>query len=74
MVRLHRQYHGKGPTEAKTNLVDDTIICLLGCRFTPAEHSLRERSRGDIDPRTGSRWSDRDGESDGPIDFRELIR
>jgi uncharacterized protein YbcI len=40
IVKLHRQFYGKGPTEAKTFAVDDTILCILRGGFTTVEKTL----------------------------------
>ena len=40
LVRLHSRYYGKGPTRAKTYLVDDTVICILRGGFTTVERTL----------------------------------
>jgi uncharacterized protein YbcI len=40
LVRLHSRYYGKGPTKAKTYLVDDTVICILRGGFTTVERTL----------------------------------
>jgi uncharacterized protein YbcI len=40
LVQLHSRYYGKGPTKAKTFLVDDTVICLLRGGFTRVERTL----------------------------------
>jgi uncharacterized protein YbcI len=40
MVSLHRRFYGKGPTKAKTYVVDDTVICLLEGGFTTVERTL----------------------------------
>jgi uncharacterized protein YbcI len=45
LVSLHREYYGKGPTRAKTFLVDDTILCLLKGGFTVVEKTLIENGR-----------------------------
>ena len=45
LVSLHREYYGKGPTKAKTFLVDDTILCLLQGGFTVIEKTLIEDGR-----------------------------
>ena len=37
MVGLHKEYYGKGPTQAKTYAVNDTILCILKGGFTTAE-------------------------------------
>jgi uncharacterized protein YbcI len=43
MVRLHSQYYGKGPTRAKTYIVDDLVVVVLEETFTRAERTLVER-------------------------------
>jgi uncharacterized protein YbcI len=40
LVRLHSRYYGKGPTKAKTYLVNDTIVCILRGGFTTVERTL----------------------------------
>ena len=40
LVQLHSRYYGKGPTKAKTHLVDDTVLSLLRGGFTTAERTL----------------------------------
>jgi uncharacterized protein YbcI len=40
LVHLHKQYYGKGPTKAKTYLVNDTVICMLQGGFTIVERTL----------------------------------
>jgi uncharacterized protein YbcI len=42
LVRLHREFYGKGPTQAKTYAVDDTILCILRGGFTTVEETLME--------------------------------
>src|SRR2546422_6734158 len=47
LVRLHSRYYGKGPTKAKTYLVNDTVICILRGGFTTVERTLI--GEGDVD-------------------------
>jgi uncharacterized protein YbcI len=47
LVQLHSRYYGKGPTKAKTHLVDDTVISILRGGFTPAARTLIDQ--GDVD-------------------------
>jgi uncharacterized protein YbcI len=42
LVQLHSRYYGKGPTKAKTFLVNDTIVCILRGGFTTVERTLIE--------------------------------
>jgi uncharacterized protein YbcI len=43
MVRLQAEYYGKGPTRARTYLVDDLVVVVLEESFTRAEKTLAER-------------------------------
>jgi uncharacterized protein YbcI len=45
LVSLHREYYGKGPTKAKTFLVDDTVLCMLRGGFTVVEKTLIDDGR-----------------------------
>jgi uncharacterized protein YbcI len=47
MVKLHTRYYGKGPTRAKTYLINDTIICMLEEGFTTVERTLIDEGRGE---------------------------
>jgi uncharacterized protein YbcI len=40
LVQLHSRYYGKGPTKAKTFLVNDTVISILRGGFTTVEQTL----------------------------------
>jgi uncharacterized protein YbcI len=43
IVSIYRQHYGKGPTKAKTQMVDDTIICELENFSTTVEKTLLAR-------------------------------
>jgi len=43
IVRLQAEYYGKGPTKAKTYMVDDLVVVVLEESFTRAEKTLAER-------------------------------
>lgn len=47
LVSLHKQYYGRGPTQAKTYLVNDTVISFLRGGFTPIERTLIEHGNSD---------------------------
>jgi uncharacterized protein YbcI len=47
IVQLHSRYYGKGPTRAKTYLVDDTVVCILRGGFTTVEQTLIDEGRAD---------------------------
>ena len=40
LVQLHSHYDGKGPTKAKTHMVNDTVVCILRGGFTTVERTL----------------------------------
>ncbi len=40
LVQLHSRFYGKGPTKAKTHLVDDTVVSILRGGFTTVERTL----------------------------------
>jgi uncharacterized protein YbcI len=43
IVRLQAEYYGKGPTKAKTYIVDDVVLVVLEESFTRAEKTLAQR-------------------------------
>src|SRR3954453_16068107 len=43
LVRLQAEYYGKGPTRAKTYIVEDLVVVVLEESFTRAEKTLAER-------------------------------
>src|SRR5215217_5206310 len=43
IVRLQAEYYGKGPTKAKTYIVEDLVVVVLEESFTRAEKTLVER-------------------------------
>jgi uncharacterized protein YbcI len=47
MVRLHREYYGRGPTKARAHLTGDVLLVLLEETFTPAERTLIERGEAE---------------------------
>ena len=40
LAELHSQYYGKGPTKARTYMLNDTLLCLLEGGFTTVEATL----------------------------------
>lgn len=43
MVRLQAEYYGKGPTKARTYIVEDLVVVVLEESFTRAEKTLADR-------------------------------
>jgi uncharacterized protein YbcI len=46
LVHLHHRYYGKGPSKAKSYLLDTALVCMLAGGFTPLERVLIEAGRG----------------------------
>jgi uncharacterized protein YbcI len=47
LVQLHSRYYGKGPTKAKTQIFEDTVVCTLMGGFTTVERTLIEAGEGE---------------------------
>jgi uncharacterized protein YbcI len=47
IVGLYHDHFGKGPTGAKTYVLDDLVICVLRDGLTTVERTLFERGKGD---------------------------
>jgi uncharacterized protein YbcI len=47
LVQLHREYYGKGPTKARTYMVNDTLISILKGGFTTVEATLIDEGKAD---------------------------
>jgi uncharacterized protein YbcI len=46
VVALLKDFYGAGPTQAKTYVVDDLVVCLLRGGFTKVEQTLLDAGRG----------------------------
>src|SRR3954467_12042202 len=42
VVRIHKQFYGKGPTKARSHLSQDLLTVVLEGGYTRSEHTLRE--------------------------------
>jgi len=48
IVMLFREYYGRGPTKAKSYILDDRIVvCVVEETMTTVEHTLVENGHGD---------------------------
>ena len=47
LVQLHSKFYGKGPTKAKTHMVNDTVVAILRGGFTTVERTLIENGDND---------------------------
>jgi uncharacterized protein YbcI len=48
IVGIHSRHYGKGPTKAKTYLMDDSVVCVMQDVFTTVERTLIDAGRGDL--------------------------
>ena len=62
MVGIHSKHYGKGPTKAKTYLIDDTVVCVMQDVFTTVERTLIDAGKGELvrEVRTTFQYSLRD--------------
>lgn len=47
IVQLHKEFYGKGPTKAKTYVLDDIVVVLMRGGFTRVEETLLQSGRGE---------------------------
>lgn len=47
LVRFHRRFYGKGPQQAKSYSINDTVVCMLHGGFTPVERTLIDAGDSD---------------------------
>ncbi|MFL5840918.1 MAG: DUF2294 domain-containing protein [Thermoleophilaceae bacterium] len=68
IVGIHSKHYGKGPTKAKTYLVDDVVITVMQDVFTTVERTLIEHEKADLvrEVRTAFQFTLRD-------EFKEAI-
>lgn len=69
IVGIHSRHYGKGPTKAKTYLIDDMVVCVMQDVFTTVERTLIDAGRGDLvrEVRTTFQYSLRH-------EFRDAVR
>jgi len=48
IVGIHSKHYGKGPTKAKTYLIDDMVVCVMQDVFTTVERTLIEVGKGEL--------------------------
>jgi uncharacterized protein YbcI len=48
IVGIHSKHYGKGPTRAKTYIVDDTVVCVMQDVFTTVERTLIDNGKGEM--------------------------
>jgi uncharacterized protein YbcI len=47
LVQLHHRYYGKGPSKAKTYMVNDTLVSILEGGFTIVEKTLIDQGNAE---------------------------
>ncbi|HEX8976358.1 MAG TPA: DUF2294 domain-containing protein [Solirubrobacteraceae bacterium] len=45
---LHKEFVGRGPTNARTTIDGNLVVCLLEGGYTRAEQTLEDNQRGDV--------------------------
>ena len=68
IVHLYAQHYGKGPTQARSHLVGDVLICVMYDGLIPAERTLVERGAGEMVHAMRRAWQESMHES-----FREIV-
>jgi len=46
--RLHKEFVGRGPTNSRTTIDGNLVVCLLEGGYTRAEQTLSENDKGDL--------------------------
>ena len=46
--RVHKEFIGRGPTNSRTTIDGNLVVCLLEGGFTRAEQTLRANDMGDV--------------------------
>jgi uncharacterized protein YbcI len=66
IVGIYSKHYGKGPTRAKTYLLDDVVVTVMQDVFTVVERTLIDAGKGDTvrDVRTTFQYAMRDEFSD----------
>jgi uncharacterized protein YbcI len=48
IVGIHSKHYGKGPTKAKTYLVDDVVVTVMSDVFTTVERTLIDNGKAEL--------------------------
>jgi uncharacterized protein YbcI len=48
IVGIHSKHYGKGPTKAKTYLIEDMVVCVMQDVFTTVERTLIANGKGNL--------------------------
>jgi uncharacterized protein YbcI len=48
IVGIHSKHYGKGPTKAKTYLIDDMVVCVMQDVFTTVERTLIDNGKREL--------------------------
>jgi uncharacterized protein YbcI len=47
LMHLHMRFYGRGPTRAKSHVIDETVVCILWNGFTTVEETLIDQGHQD---------------------------
>jgi uncharacterized protein YbcI len=47
LAELHTEFYGKGPSKARTYMLNDTVVCILEGGFTTVERTLIDGGNSD---------------------------
>jgi uncharacterized protein YbcI len=48
IVGIHSKHYGKGPTKARTYLLDDVVVTVMSDVFTTVERTLIDNDKGEL--------------------------
>jgi uncharacterized protein YbcI len=48
IARLHKEYVGRGPTNTRTTIDGDLVVCLMEGGYTRAEQTLEDNDQADL--------------------------
>jgi uncharacterized protein YbcI len=71
LARLHKQYVGRGPTNSRTTIDGNLVVCLLEGGYTVAERTLESNDKGDVV--TAGRLGLQDAMRDGMVQAVEDV-
>jgi uncharacterized protein YbcI len=58
LVSLYKEYYGKGPTKAKTYVLEEAVICILQGGMTQAEKTLADEGKPETVRDVRQSWQD----------------
>ena len=62
MVRMQKEYYGRGPVKAKSYMLDDLLVTVMHGGMTTAERTMLDRGRSDAVRAFRQEWENEMGE------------